>query len=148
MHPHFISYLGFYSSEEYRIHNGLALHVAHPILSMSCLLMPSRCVSCFFSVQVTRLFYWAVLDGAALDPSAYPSPADDDVVTSFVTNGFTTTTYSGSTYRDVSESFGLYLNASVVYEEDWASFQTVLKTWWTANYDKKSKSVNWQIYPL
>ena len=34
MYSHFVSYLGFCSTEEDKIHNGATLHVAFPILSM------------------------------------------------------------------------------------------------------------------
>ena len=40
MHSLLVSYLGFYSTEEYQIHNGATPHVAYPILSIPCLLMP------------------------------------------------------------------------------------------------------------
>ena len=40
MHIHLVSYLWFYSRDQ--IHNGATLHVAYPILSIPCLLMPWR----------------------------------------------------------------------------------------------------------
>ena len=42
MHSHFVSYLGFCSTEEDQIHNRTTLHIPYPILSMPCLLMPWR----------------------------------------------------------------------------------------------------------
>ena len=42
MHLHFVSYLWLCSTEEDEIHNGATLRVAHPILSIPCLLMPLR----------------------------------------------------------------------------------------------------------
>ena len=42
MHWLFITYLGFYSIEEDKIHFGAILHVAYPILSIPCLLLPWR----------------------------------------------------------------------------------------------------------
>ena len=42
MYSHFTSYLGICSTEEGQIHNAATLHVAYPILSIPCLLMPWR----------------------------------------------------------------------------------------------------------
>ena len=42
MHSHFVSYLGFFSTKEDQIHNGVTLQAAYPILSISCLLIPWR----------------------------------------------------------------------------------------------------------
>ena len=41
MHSYFISYNGLKTTED-QIHNGATLHVAYPILSIPCLLMPWR----------------------------------------------------------------------------------------------------------
>ena len=40
MYSHFVSCLGFCSTEEDQISNGATTHVAYPILSIPCLLMP------------------------------------------------------------------------------------------------------------
>ena len=40
MYSHFVWYLGFCSTEEDQIQNGANLHIAYPILSIFCLLMP------------------------------------------------------------------------------------------------------------
>ena len=39
-YSHFVSYLGFCSTEEDQIHNGATLHVSNPVLSIPVLLMP------------------------------------------------------------------------------------------------------------
>ena len=40
MYSHFVSYLKIYSTEDDQIHSGATQHVAYPILSLPCLLMP------------------------------------------------------------------------------------------------------------
>ena len=92
----------------------------------------------FFSSQVTKFFFWAINDGSELTTSDYAVPDDSSIVTSFQSAGFTeAAVYSGATYLDVSESFGLYLEVETVFEEDYDSFKTILETWWQTNYECK-----------
>ena len=42
MYWHFVSYLGFCSTEEDQIHIGATIHIAYPILPIPCLLIPWR----------------------------------------------------------------------------------------------------------
>ena len=70
-----------------------------------------------------------------MDPASYAAPENSELVKQFIAAGFETSEYSGTTYRDTSESFGLYLNVPTVFEEDYEKFSTVLLTWWTTNYN-------------
>ena len=88
--------------------------------------------------QVTKFFFWALLDGAELTTSEYAVPDATDIVTSFQSAGFTDAeVYTGSTYKDVTESFGVYLETDTVNEADWDTFKGILETWWQSNYDSK-----------